>query len=215
MVATSVHHASGAHDTEDAAEQDPPNHRKHHETCKWDRSHWDRGKVVLDLTLLRASKQIHQEAALLPFTLNTFMTVDLHDLGHFATKLLMAQKLAVASLSVHLLLGMSGPTNKERNGIKKLRGLRCLHYTLELQECFSLPSALEVSETLNTVPGLFDVPSLMTAKVRVRAFGRFRDQSEMSLPASYHQRTREIEEALLKRSVQRGQEELQENRTEK
>lgn len=60
-------------------------------------------QVPLDVSLLQTCKQIHQEAALLPFLLNNFIFERLDHVAKFADKLLAPQRPAVTTMTLGLL----------------------------------------------------------------------------------------------------------------
>ncbi|KAK5741470.1 hypothetical protein LTR17_003905 [Elasticomyces elasticus] len=115
-------------------------------------SYWDRHrhcyaggatkKATLPMAVLRTCRQIHQEAALLPFQLNEFSFSQLENLAPFLQSLFQAQARAIESLILQIYRPYHTITLK--NLIKsKLRGLKEL-------TCF-----VEICRGKNTLEGSF------------------------------------------------------------
>lgn len=102
-----------------------------HELCTTSGRPVRRTLGTLDLSLLRVCKQVHQEAALLPFTLNKYIFPSVSHLAAFASSLLMARKLAVVNIESGMSLWYEYIMEEDKRRIAKLRGPRQLSLTLE------------------------------------------------------------------------------------
>ena len=167
----------------------------------------DRSSLRLDLSLLRVSKQIHQEAALLPFTLNTFVVSEWSSLGGFANRLLMAQKLAILKIELHSRVRHFQISKRERASITKLRGLRCFSYVIDESDfdIFSYDTAIaDLRQSLKLAKGLFSSRSLIAVSISVRAFAdKWRNvaHTEVAIPKEHQDMARETERTIVESQV--------------
>lgn len=164
----------------------------------------------LSLSLLRVCRQTHQETALLPFSLNTFVVTPIRDLADFLSALTMSQKNAIEALTLLCRCHFFHPTLPAR-WTSRLDGLRSLTITVEawntpksLQELMKT-TALNHSELYSNNVSWQPVADVkvkvfQVAESEYRAFRMVRIQEYPSL-------AREYEKALLKSSDGQGQDE--------
>lgn len=164
----------------------------------------DQNPTRLELSLLRVSKQIHREAALLPFLLNRFLFSKPSSLASFANQLLTVQKMAVTSID--LRSRVSEPIrHEEKLRIAKLRGLRSVSLSVApmLLGQQEVPSVLEVRRHLEKVTQLFEHCTFSVAKVNIVAGTRHAlVAADVVLPGEYHEMAREVEDGWIGRAAE-------------
>lgn len=156
-----------------AERMDPQNLSFHelHEDCKRRTIDWSICKPsdYLSLSLLRVCRQIHQEAALLPFSLNTFITTRMEDLVDFAATLTASQRGAIEALSLRVGSFFEYLSDYPI-ALPRFEGLRSLTLNVEL---FRIPgepgepTSLVGSFHIESIPSIFSQQSFTDVKVGV------------------------------------------------
>ncbi|KAK4899819.1 hypothetical protein LTR27_003085 [Elasticomyces elasticus] len=144
------------------------------------------------LAVLTSCRQIHQEAALLPYKLNTFECVKLEVLGPFLQALVPAQAHAIEMLTISDMSAYSTATFKKL-AKTKLRGLRKIRVYVRFHG-EAVPAEHDVDPVAQTIMQL-RVPALSSASVLTFWWKRG-DESSITEdePRAWAQR---VEQALL------------------
>ncbi|KAK5128873.1 hypothetical protein LTR85_000206 [Meristemomyces frigidus] len=121
--------------------QDPAwllNYEDHDQECLHHSvPNWRAANSQLPLSLLRASRQVHQEAALIPYQHNTFAFVHFNTVGPFLKTLVPAQARAIEQLTVADTDALTPYTNPTFAKLlrSKLKGLKAFTCNIDLQWC--------------------------------------------------------------------------------
>lgn len=150
---------------------------------------------LLDLSLLRVSKQIHEEAALIPFTSNTFIFESTDEIVWFAESLLVPQRKLLGLMSLKTWRNSPLHTHQKAR-IAKLTSLRDLTITVEVHDRdHHAVWTNDLREILEEFQQTFEQQPLKTARVCVRP--RFDVQGGEGVPVEWRLMARETEQALL------------------
>lgn len=182
-----------------------------HKDCRrsWDLRGGERHDK-LDLRLLQACKQIHEEAALLPFASNTFLLETVPQLAWFSECLLSAQRSAVASVVLNradLSLSPYRVSQADKARLRRLTGLKKLRVNVgtywPIHELH--PSLKDLTSHLAHWLEVLPLRSMDGATVRVRAPRTVLQEKEekegltQSVPKAYADWCLEAEKALLQK----------------
>lgn len=157
-------------------------------------------RVPVSLSLLGVCKQIHQEAALLPFTLNTFLCTRLGDLAKFSGRLIAYQRPAVAHLDMCLDSSRLWVFKTDQARLAKLTGLKSLKITISVMVTFGrMQEVIErLQQAVDTVQGCCKLSGLKKVTIGFEGWDWSADFIKREpVPVGYWDWARGIEQQLL------------------
>ena len=164
-------------------------------------------RIKLDVSLLQVCKQIHEEAALLPFASNTFLLQSISQLAWFSEHLLSAQRSAVTSIVLDNDDLMFVPaywrrsSQAEKARLRRLTGVKKLRFNIENYWGQS-PSIKELNSGLARWLEVLPLRSIDGATVRIRAPRSLDQENEgptQAVPEAYADWCLEAEKTILQK----------------
>lgn len=158
----------------------------------------DKEPISLDLSLLAVSRQIHQEASVVPFTENTFISAHPGWLACFVGMLMLPQRQAIRSISLQIWDGLRGrPHKADRARIMQLSCLRSVVLTLGIDtEIYGIEAERDMRRNFEIAGKFFERKQLKTAVICIDIDG----STPFEIPQAWLRSARETEQALLQRS---------------